>query len=245
MPKLFRELERGRERVKTVWVKRALGVHSLQQIHTACARSSEMVKVKTAHYVHITVHCTFVFRMLAEGPRLSDISPPTMMSSYSQPGQQHGMTTHETHSMSNHQVPPHPQSGMGTQQFLQNGIETQPQYTGMQPQATFQSLPPQSGIGTQLQTGMGMQQSGMGTQVQHGMGTQVQHGTGTQQHGMFPGQQSVLMSGVQQNGMTTAPPQTGMGTEHQYTVYSTNPRQYTTTHEVMHVYDIVHLSDCS
>ena len=157
--------------------------------------------------------------MLAEGPRLSDIATPAMMSSYSQPGQQHGMTTHETHSMSNHQVPPHPQSGMGTQQFLQNGIGMQPQYTGIQPQATFQSLPPQSG--------MGMQQSGMGTQVQHGMGTQ--------QHGMFPGQQSVLTSGVQQNGMTTAPPQTGMGTEHQYTVYSTNPRQYTATHEVHNI----------
>ena len=166
--------------------------------------------------------------MLAEGPRLSDIAPPATMSSYSQPGQQHGMTTHETHSMSNHQVLPHPQSGMGTQQFLQNGIGTQPQYTqGIQPQATFQSLPPQSGMGTQLQTGMGMQQSGMGTHLQHGMGTQ--------QHGMFPGQQSVLTSGVQQNGMTTAPPQTGMGTEHQYTVYSTNPRQYTATHEVHNI----------
>ena len=52
---------------------------------------------------------------------------------------------------------------------------------------------------------------------------------------VFPGQQSVLTIGVQQNGMTTAPPQTGMGTEHQYTVYSTNPRQYTATHEVHNI----------
>ena len=74
---------------------------------------------------------------------------------------------------------------------------------------------------------MGMQQSGMGTQLQHG--------TGTQQHGMFPGQLSILTSGIQQNGMTTAPPQTGMGTEHQYTVHFTNPRQYTATHEVHNI----------
>ena len=160
-------------------------------------------------------------RLLAEGPRLSDVAPATAAQSYSHTGQ-HGMATHDSHSVVN-QVPPPAQSGMGTHPFHQNGPGTQPQHTGMQPQATFHtSIPPQHG---------------MGTHAQYGMGTQLQHGMPVQQSGMAT--QGLTGAVIQQNGMT-APPQTGMGTDHQSRVYSTNPPvQYTAAHDVSIAFIII------
>ena len=146
-------------------------------------------------------------RLLAEGPRLSDIAQPPVVQSHA-PTVQYGMMTNEMHSI-NH-VPPHThtQPGLGTQQFQQNGIGTLPQQNE-----------------THLPT----------TQTVFQPPVQPQHGIMPIQHGMAPVQQQpgIMTQPTMSTGMGTPhtgiaiPHQNGMGTQQpSSTLFSSNPGHY-------------------
>ena len=113
------------------------------------------------------------------------------------------MTTSESPAVNNVQT--QPQSGIGTQQFNQNGIATQPQQNGMQHFHT--TIQPHLGMGVQMQHGIA---------PRPGMGTQPMLNTGL---------------GTQQNGMAL-PRQNGTRTQNLSTQYSSIPNHYTMPIEV-------------
>ena len=142
-----------------------------------------IVHVYTFPYtiIHVPTLPLPLHRLLAEGPRLSDIAQPPVVQSYSHSIPQPGMTP-ETHAV-NHTLP-QLQSGIGTQPFHQNGLRTQPQQNRMQLSGMNQpTVQPQYGMGVHMQPGMGTQptvNAGMGIQ-QNGMAISMKNGTETQQ----------------------------------------------------------------